>query len=89
MASHWKVHVLTVAYTLAALTISAMFQLETRSDVGNLQVELDNGWLCQLPVKPLDAGYVLQMGTIDLSDAQCAPLLEGQLAITRRDDIDE
>lgn len=66
-----------------------MFQLETRSDVGNLQVELDNGWLCQLPVKPLDAGYVLQMGTIDLADSQCSPLLEGQLAITRRDDIDE
>ncbi|WP_066015942.1 TcfC E-set like domain-containing protein [Endozoicomonas atrinae] len=66
-----------------------MFQLETRSDVGNLQVELDNGWLCQLPVQPLDAGYVLQMGTIDLSDAQCAPLLEGQLAITKRDDIDQ
>ncbi len=66
-----------------------MFQLETRSDVGNLQVELNNGWLCQLPVKPLDAGYVLQMGTIDLADAQCAPLLEGQLAITGRNAIDE
>ncbi len=66
-----------------------MFQLETRSDVGNLQVELNNGWLCQLPVKPLNAGYVLQMGTIDLADAQCAPLLEGQLAITGRNAIDE
>ncbi|WP_257267005.1 TcfC E-set like domain-containing protein [Endozoicomonas sp. ONNA2] len=66
-----------------------MFQLETRSDVGNLQIELDNGWLCQLPVQPLDAGYVLQMGTIDLADAQCEPLLEGQLAISKRSEAEE
>ncbi|USE37017.1 TcfC E-set like domain-containing protein [Endozoicomonas sp. SCSIO W0465] len=66
-----------------------MFQLETRSDVGNLQVELNNGWLCQLPVKPLDAGYVLQMGTIDLADAQCGPLLEGQLAISKRREAEQ
>ncbi|WP_172807257.1 TcfC E-set like domain-containing protein [Endozoicomonas ascidiicola] len=66
-----------------------IFQLETRSDVGNLQIELDNGWVCPLPVKPLDSGYVLRMGNIDLANAQCTPLLEGQLAITKRDKIDD
>ncbi|WP_299734824.1 TcfC E-set like domain-containing protein [uncultured Endozoicomonas sp.] len=66
-----------------------IFQLETRADVGNLQIEMDNGWICPLPVKPLDSGYVLRMGNIDLANAQCTPLLEGQLAITRRDDLNE
>ncbi|MGB0360005.1 MAG: TcfC E-set like domain-containing protein, partial [Endozoicomonas sp.] len=66
-----------------------MFQLETRSDVGNLQVELDNGWICPLPVKPLNSDYVLRMGNIELADAQCKPLLEGKLAITKHDEVAE
>ena len=63
-----------------------MFQLEARSDVGSLQVELDNGLLCPLPVKAKDEGYVLQMGTIDLADAECTSVLEGQLAVSKRED---
>ncbi|WP_299734730.1 CS1-pili formation C-terminal domain-containing protein [uncultured Endozoicomonas sp.] len=65
-----------------------MFQLETRSDVGNLQVELDNGWICTLPVKPLDSGYVLRIGNVELAEVQCTPLLEGPLAVSQRDDVD-
>ncbi|MGO0305657.1 TcfC E-set like domain-containing protein [Endozoicomonas acroporae] len=61
-----------------------MFQLEARSDVGTLQVELGNGWLCPLPVEAMDEGYVLQMGTIDLADAECTTVLEGQLAVSKR-----
>ena len=63
-----------------------MFQLEARSDVGALQVEMDNGWLCSLQVKEMDEGYVLQMGTIDLADAECTTVLEGQLAVSKRGD---
>ncbi len=66
-----------------------MFQIEARADVGSLNIELDNGWLCQLTIQPFDAGYVLQMGTIELTETQCTPLLEGQLAISQRGDIDE
>ena len=61
-----------------------MFQLEIRADVSTLQVALDNGWLCSLPVQPLEDGYVLQMGTIDLANAECSSALDGQLAISQR-----
>ena len=63
-----------------------MFQLETRTDIDRLQIELDNGWICQLPVTPLEEGYILQLGTVELKSADCTPLLEGQLAVTKRDD---
>ena len=66
-----------------------MFQVEARSDVGSLQVELANGLLCSLPVKEMDEGYVLQMGTIDLADAECTSVFEGQLAVSERGTIDE
>ena len=62
-----------------------MFQVEARSDVGVLQVQLENGLLCSLPVREMDEGYVLQMGTIDLADAECTSVLEGQLAVSKRD----
>lgn len=62
-----------------------MFQLESRSDTEGLRIELENGWVCELPVGVLDDGYVQQMGTIDLSETECGPLLEGQLAITKRE----
>ena len=62
-----------------------MFQVEARSDVGSLQVELESGLLCTLPVQEMDEGYVLQMGTIDLADAECTSVLEGQLAVSKRD----
>ncbi|MGB1271090.1 MAG: hypothetical protein ACPG5T_03370, partial [Endozoicomonas sp.] len=65
-----------------------MFQLETRSDVGALQIELKNGWICQLPVEPLESGYVLQVGSVDLKNTECTPVLEGQLAISKRDDLE-
>ncbi|MGI9277105.1 MAG: TcfC E-set like domain-containing protein [Endozoicomonas sp.] len=61
-----------------------MFQLETRTDIEQLQIELDNGWVCQLPVDSLQEGYVLRMGTVELEEADCSPLLDGQLAVTKR-----
>ena len=64
-----------------------IFQLEARSDIGHLQVELPNGWLCQLPVSTLEKGYVLQMGTLELNEFDCAPVLEGQLAVTQRPEV--
>ena len=61
-----------------------LFQLESRSDVSELQVELENGWLCTLGIPANEKNNVLRMGTIDLADAECAPQLEGQLAISKR-----
>ena len=61
-----------------------MFQLESRSDLAHLKIELDNGWICQLPVTPDEENYVLQMGTIELADTQCLPVLEGELALSQR-----
>ncbi len=66
-----------------------MFQVEARSDVGSLQVELESGMLCPLLVKEMEEGYVLQMGTIDLADTECTSVLEGQLAVSERGTIDE
>ncbi|MGI9278446.1 MAG: TcfC E-set like domain-containing protein [Endozoicomonas sp.] len=63
-----------------------MFQVESRSNTGALSIELDNGWVCQLPVEPLTQGYVQQMGTIELESTECKQILEGQLAITKRGD---
>lgn len=49
-------------------------------------MELEKGLLCPQPVKNIDKGYVLQMGSIDLADAECTSVLEGQLAVSKRDD---
>ena len=62
-----------------------LFQLESRADTGNIHVELDNGWLCSVPVPTPDSGYVQQMGSIDLADADCSPVLEGQMAISKNE----
>ncbi len=61
-----------------------MFQLEARSDIQEIQIELDNGWVCLLPVPGIIDGYVMQMGTIEMETANCAPTLEGQLAVSER-----
>ena len=61
-----------------------LFQLQSRSDVSELQVELDNGWLCTLDVPDNGDNNVLRVGTVDLADAECVPQLEGQLAISKR-----
>ena len=61
-----------------------LFQLESRVDNDNIHVELDNGWLCHVPVPVSDSGYVQQMGSIDLSSADCAPLTEGSLASNQK-----
>ncbi len=62
-----------------------LFQLESRADTGSINVELDNGWLCSVPVPTPDSGYVQQMGTIDLANADCSPVLEGQMAISKNE----
>ena len=62
-----------------------MFQLESRSDVAKLKVEMENGWICHLPVASYEDHYVQQMGTIDLATAQCAPVLEGELALSKNE----
>ncbi|MRI32561.1 hypothetical protein EOPP23_06120 [Endozoicomonas sp. OPT23] len=61
-----------------------LFQLEARTDVDTLQVELNNGWLCSLDIPEASEKNVLRMGSIELADASCAPQLEGQLAISKR-----
>ena len=63
-----------------------MFQLESKAGVQRIQVEMENGLVCQMPVAAVDDSYVLQMGTIDLADAECTPVLEGQLAVGKRND---
>ncbi len=63
-----------------------MIQLEAGSDVRSLQMELEKGLICPPSVKNMDEGYVLQMGTIDLADAECTSVLEGELAVSKRDD---
>ena len=63
-----------------------LFQLEARSDVSSLQVELENGWLCTMDVPSENNKNVLRVGTIDLADAECVPQLEGQLAISKREE---
>ncbi len=63
-----------------------MFQIEARSDINELRIELENGWQCSVPVEPDDEQYILRMGTLDLSESDCVPELEGQLAIGKRDD---
>lgn len=59
-----------------------LFQLESRDDTEALFVEPGNGWRCRLPLSDdKSTGYVLQMGTIHLEDADCAQPLEGHLAV--------
>ncbi|KEQ19384.1 hypothetical protein GZ78_05335 [Endozoicomonas numazuensis] len=63
-----------------------MFQIEARSDINELRIELENGWQCSVPVKAASEKYISRMGTVDLSESDCVPELEGQLAIGKRDD---
>ncbi len=63
-----------------------MIQLEAGSDVGSLHTELEKGLISRPFVKNMDEGYVLQMGTIDLADAECTSVLEGELAVSKRND---
>ncbi len=56
-----------------------MFQIEARSDTHELRIELENGWQCTVPVVPDDKQYILRMGTLDLSEYDCGPDLQGQL----------
>ncbi|WP_079253802.1 TcfC E-set like domain-containing protein [Endozoicomonas arenosclerae] len=63
-----------------------MFQIEARSDINELRIELENGWQCSVPVEADEEKYILRMGTLDLAESDCVPELEGQLAIGKRDD---
>lgn len=63
-----------------------MIELEAGSDVGSLQTELEKGLISPPSLKNMDEGYVLQTRTIDLVDAECTSVLEGQLAVCKHDD---
>ncbi|WP_448218249.1 TcfC E-set like domain-containing protein [Endozoicomonas sp. 2B-B] len=54
-----------------------MFQIEARSDIHELRVELENGLQCTVPVETDDKQYILRMGTVDLSEYDCVPKLSG------------
>jgi len=67
-----------------------LFQLESRDDTKALFVEPGNGWRCRLPLSDdSSTGYVLQMGTIHLEDADCEQLVEGHLAVGQNEWFDE
>ncbi len=49
-----------------------LFQLELRADKEAINVELDSGQVCSLPVPAESRGNILRMGTVNLSDVDCA-----------------
>ena len=49
-----------------------LFQLELRSDKNTVDVVLDDGQVCKLPVPEKQQGNVLRMGTIELAQSDCA-----------------
>ena len=48
-----------------------LFQMEVRSDKEAVEVLLDDGQVCSLPL-PEQTGSVLRMGTVNLNEADCA-----------------
>ena len=48
-----------------------MFQLESKADIKTIRVEMENDWVCQLPVPEAGDSYIVQMGTVELSGSQC------------------
>ncbi|WP_330924231.1 TcfC E-set like domain-containing protein [Candidatus Sororendozoicomonas aggregata] len=49
-----------------------LFQLELRADKKVIDVELQNGQVCSLPVPDTQEGNILRMGTIEMSGQYCA-----------------
>ena len=37
-----------------------------------------NDWVCQMLIPEAGDSYIVQMGTIDLADSGCTPVIEGQ-----------
>ena len=58
-----------------------LFQVEMPLTTESLNIEMDNGWLCKVPLPEEREDNILRLGTINLSEAQCQPILEGQLAV--------
>ncbi len=60
-----------------------LFQLEIQANTPELRVELDNGWACRIQL-PKDSGEdILRLGTVKLSETDCQPWLDGELAISQ------
>jgi len=60
-----------------------MFQLESQANIKTIRVEMENDWVCQMPIPEAGDGYIVQMGTIDLADADCTPESEEQLVLSK------
>ena len=72
---------------LAPITVDeyGLFQLELPANTPELRVELDNGWACRINL-PADSGEnILRLGTVKLSEANCQPWIEGELALGKKE----
>ena len=55
-----------------------MFQLESTADIKTIRVEMENDWVCEMPIPEAGDSYIVQMGTISLADGDCTLVSEGQ-----------
>ena len=60
-----------------------MFQLESKADIKTIRVEMENDWVCQLPIPEAGDSYIVQMGTVELSGSQCQLVQEEQLVLSK------
>ncbi len=63
-----------------------LFQIEVPANIPFIRVELDNGWYCRVALPDQPEEDILRLGTVKLSEADCQPQLEGELAVGQADE---
>ncbi|MTI11824.1 peptidase associated/transthyretin-like domain-containing protein, partial [Sansalvadorimonas verongulae] len=68
---------------MAPVTVDkyGLFQLETPASTSSLQVEMDNGWTCQIKLPADDGGNIIRLGTVQLSEDNCLIPADDGLAV--------